>query len=149
MCSQILSKRIVPFVLAALLGYLAGSAFIPGESRDQSPSETDRGFGSGYGAGSTRDIPMLRKAGNVTILGKPRALYTDQARENSVQGVVTLRVSLLKDGTVGSVTVLNGLPDGLTQQAVDGAKKIKFIPATVDGVPVSKVVTVEYGFNIY
>jgi hypothetical protein len=35
------------------------------------------------------------------------------------------------------------------ESAIKAARKIKFIPATKDGSPVSRYVTIDYNFNIY
>nr|MBJ6969875.1 energy transducer TonB [Vibrio cholerae] len=44
---------------------------------------------------------------------------------------------------------LTTLPDGLTEEAVRAVQKIKFLPAMVDGQPVSVVKLLEYHFEIY
>ena len=77
-----------------------------------------------------------------------RPVYTEPARRNGVQGTVTLKVHLLANGSVGPITVVNGLPDGLTEMAIDAAKRIVFLPKRVDGKPVSVVIKLEYGFRI-
>lgn len=82
------------------------------------------------------------------IYEKPRAKYTDAARENNTQGVVKLKVTLLSTGQIGDVTVVTPLPDGLTEQAVAAARQIKFTPKAVKGEPVSMILTFEYGFTI-
>jgi len=41
------------------------------------------------------------------------------------------------------------LTDGLTLKAVQAARQIRFIPATVNGQPVSQWVQIEYNFNLY
>jgi hypothetical protein len=60
-----------------------------------------------------------------------------------------LRVILKFDGTIGSVTVVSGLPYGLTEKAIAAAKNIRFTPAQKDGVPVSVALQVEYNFSLY
>jgi TonB family protein len=85
----------------------------------------------------------------VRISSKPKPVYTDAARQNQVVGVVVLKVILKFDGSVGSISVVSGLPNGLTEQAIAAARKIKFTPAQKDGVPVSVSVQVEYVFNLY
>jgi TonB family protein len=82
------------------------------------------------------------------IISKPPARYTDTARANHVEGNVRLKVTLLDNGEVGSISVVAGLPDGLTEQAIAAARQIRFRPATWDGVPVSKVITIDYSFDI-
>jgi hypothetical protein len=45
--------------------------------------------------------------------------------------------------------LLNDLGDGLDQQARNAALEIEFEPKKIDGRPVSTVVTVDYGFDLY
>jgi TonB family protein len=83
------------------------------------------------------------------IISKPRPGYTDAARLHAVQGEVKLRVTFLSNGTVGNVTVVQGLPDGLTELALLAAKRIVFEPAMVNGKPQSVTRQLEYSFYIY
>jgi TonB family protein len=83
------------------------------------------------------------------LLERPKPSYTDSARTNNVQGTVVLRVVLSADGSVGSVSAIRGLPNGLTEQAIAAARRIRFVPAKKDGRPVSVAVTVEYNFSVY
>jgi TonB family protein len=83
------------------------------------------------------------------IISRSKAAYTETALENKVEGAVMLRITFRNDGEIGDIGVLRGLPYGLTENAVEAAKKIKFRPKMVDGKPVDTVKTVQYGFNIY
>ena len=83
------------------------------------------------------------------IIGKPRASYTDSARKANVQGSVLLKVTMLSNGSVGSVTPVKELSNGLTEQAVAAARKLVFLPKRINGVPVTVIVTFDYGFSIY
>jgi len=56
---------------------------------------------------------------------------------------------LLAGGTIGGITPVTELPDGLTERAIAAAKQIRFEPKKVDGRPVSVIVTREYTFTIY
>lgn len=123
-------------------------------SGDGSGSGSGVGDGDGDGRGSGRRIgaPPPKPAGvtqKFRLLAKPKAMYTDPARQNSVQGNVTLRVQLLASGQVGSITPVSRLPYGLTEQAIAAARQIKFEPAKRDGVPVTTTVTFQYSFTIY
>ncbi|HYG09902.1 MAG TPA: TonB family protein, partial [Pyrinomonadaceae bacterium] len=80
---------------------------------------------------------------------KPEPLYTDRARRNQVRGMVRLRLVLGADGTVQHIYPTRRLPDGLTEAAIEAARKIKFIPAVKEGRLVSQFITIEYNFNIY
>jgi hypothetical protein len=46
------------------------------------------------------------------------------------------------------VSVVRGLPDGLTEQAIAAAREAKFKPAMKDGKPVPYWVVLEMGFNL-
>jgi tetratricopeptide (TPR) repeat protein len=85
----------------------------------------------------------------VRLTSKPEPEYTDLARSNQVEGTVILRAVFAADGTVKHIIVVDGLPDGLTWQSVRAAQRIKFVPATLDGRPVSMVLQLEYNFYLY
>jgi TonB family protein len=113
------------------------------------------GKGSAPGGGETKETDYNRtfKASETTrraqILAKPEPSYTEWARKFSVTGTVRVRAVLAVSGRVSGITVVKRLPHGLTQEAVEALRKIKFEPAVKDGRPVSQYVTVEYNFNIY
>lgn len=79
----------------------------------------------------------------------PKARYTEAARDAKVEGSVLIKVTLLSNGSVGTVSVVRGLPHGLAEQAIAAAKRLVFLPKRVDGIPVSVVQTFDYGFSIY
>ncbi len=83
------------------------------------------------------------------IISKPRANYTDAARQNQTQGTIKLAVEFGADGTIKTVVAFQTLPDGLTQNCLESAKKIKFDPATKDGKPYSTIGIISYSFTIY
>lgn len=81
-------------------------------------------------------------------LRAPTPRYTEAARANKIQGSVTLRVLVGADGDVKQVKVVTGLPDGLTEQAVEAARQAKFKPAVKDGKPVPYWVLIQMEFNL-
>jgi hypothetical protein len=88
-------------------------------------------------------------AKGVTIIIKPRAGYTDSARQSRIKGKVVLRVTFLANGAIGNIEKVTELPNGLTEESIKAASKMSFIPAQRDGVRYSVVKMVEYGFTIY
>ena len=66
----------------------------------------------------------------------PQPVYTEEARLARIQGVVILEAIIDEKGAVQQVKVLKGLPQGLSESAVETAKKWRFKPATLDGQPV-------------
>jgi TonB family protein len=83
------------------------------------------------------------------ILSKPEALYTEQARRHQTAGTVVLKVIFSAYGKVIGIRVVQGLPDGLTENAIKAARNMKFVPAIKDGKPASMYAQLEYTFSIY
>jgi TonB family protein len=111
------------------------------------------GGGPGGGGGGDVDYSRPFQQREVTrkalITFKPEPSFTEDARKNNVTGVVRLRAILSSSGAVTGISVVKGLPDGLTEKAIAAAKQIRFTPAQKDGHTVSQYVTLEYNFNIY
>lgn len=110
------------------------------------------GYGDGTGSGVGGRVPPPAPVGVTSpfkIISKPRATYTDEARAQNVQGSVLVKVTLLASGQVGGVTVVRGLPHGLSERAIAAARQIRFEPKKVNGQPVSVTQTFEYTFSIY
>ena len=85
----------------------------------------------------------------LVILKKPNPRYSKEGQRHRTSGYVILRCILAADETVKHIEVITGLPDGLSEKAIEAARQIKFKPAMKDGKPVSIWVEVEYRFNIY
>ena len=83
------------------------------------------------------------------MVSKPEPQYTEYARKHRVTGTVVLRGVFSSSGAVENITVLRGLPSGLSEQAVAAAQQIRFIPAIKDGRFVSTWMQLEYNFNLY
>jgi len=101
---------------------------LPGANTGPVPSSQDEG--------DRRPIP----------LNPPRPEYTDQARNNKVQGVIRLRVLVGANGLVKDVRVASHLPDGLDEMAVLAAYGMRFRPALKSGQPVNFWQSVEVEF---
>jgi TonB family protein len=84
-----------------------------------------------------------------TILYKVKASYTEDARQNRIEGVVVLNVVFAADGSIHSIRVVQGLPDGLTEKAIEAARKTRFRPAIQNGAPVSVRGDLSFTFSLY
>jgi TonB family protein len=82
------------------------------------------------------------------ILYKEKAEYTQKARDRKIEGIVILDVIFGADGKITGIKVLQGLPDGLTEKAIEAAQKIRFEPRMKDGVPVNTRGKVDYTFKL-
>ena len=81
------------------------------------------------------------------LLDSPAAVYPDAARAANAGGEVRLEMVLAADGTVKNIFPMKPLEHGLTESALDAARKIKFTPAIRDGQPVSQFVVLSYEFK--
>lgn len=161
MCCFNFGRKVFSFALAFAVGLSIASVLqnesVINESRKEINSvkevvrpEEENGIGSGRTEASLElpEFPRPATAG-LKILSKPRANYTNSARQNNTQGTVSLRVIFLENGEIGNVSVVNGLPDGLTEQAIAAAHSITFQPAQVNGMPKTVAKVVQYSFTIY
>ena len=115
----------------------------PDSKQDDAPPEGNQPDGN-------KVYPGKEVTKRAVILAKPEPKYPPHARRSNVQGEVALRIILAADGVVAEkVEVIRGLPEGVTEAAIEAARKIKFIPAEKDGRPVSQYVTVMYHFRLY
>ena len=85
----------------------------------------------------------------LVIKYKPNPGYTREARRNGTAGRVVLRVEFKADGEVGDIEPVKGLPDGLTEEAIEAARRIEFEPELRDGQPVSRTLNVVYMFRLH
>lgn len=110
------------------------------------------GNGTGAGDGDGGPPPPPKPAGvtsPIKIISKPRPGYTDSARTANIQGTVILRVTFMANGSIGSISPVKGLPNGLTEQAIAAARRISFEPAKVNGMGQTVTKQIEYSFSIY
>jgi TonB family protein len=130
-----------------------GTGYGPGEGFNTGGGPAKLGGGGAGGSGGGTDYSRTFNPREVTrkanITSKPEPLYTEEARKNQVTGTVRLRLILSASGQVTGITPVTKLPDGLTEKAIEAARKISFTPAEKDGRKVSQYVTIEYNFNIY
>jgi cytochrome c-type biogenesis protein CcmH/NrfG len=83
------------------------------------------------------------------VLSKPEPNFTPEARQNDTTGTVILRGVFASDGNVKHLIVIRGLPDGLTEVCIKAARRIKFIPATLNGRPVATWMELQYNFSLF
>lgn len=153
-------KTFVPFLVTFIIGVFVAIPF-QGLRTEKKVFEVNKEIVSsdngGRGGGgksfcssrSLNSIDSNLEQKPLQIVSKPRANYTDAARTSQTQGTVTLRVTFLANGQIGNVAIVNYLPDGLTEQAIEAAKQIKFEPAKINGVAQTVTKQVQYSFTLY
>jgi protein TonB len=101
----------------------------------------DGGIGGGpYRPGSGIEPPRL--------LREVKAEYTEDARRRNITGDVLLEIVIRRDGTVGTVRVLQGLGGGLDERATYAVRQWRFSPARRKGTPVDVLVEVAVEFTL-
>jgi TonB family protein len=174
---NLLLKRIIPFLTALLFGFLVSNVISALGERIKNTTETktvvshpikqskDEGKGFAVCSGKNghkeqsfsglNSIKQNKECSDgivskpLKILSKTKAAYTAEARNANIAGRVSLRVTFTASGQVENISVIRGLPFGLTEQAVSAVQKIKFEPEIKCGTPISRTKTVEYNFDIY
>lgn len=124
-------KRSVPFVLAFALG-LGVVSLLRAVNREASKAPNEIPSVETH---SLNDLPCGTNGEDwrttVSIVFNPPAMYTTIAREQGITGTVRLYANVFGD-KLTDVSVFQGLPAGLTAQAVKAAKRIR-IKATFCG----------------
>ena len=113
------------------------------------PYEPVTEFGAGNLAADQELLTGRQVDKKVRLAMKPEPSYTESARQNRVTGTVVLKCVFSSNGSVTNIRTVSDLPHGLTEKAIDAARKIKFIPAIKDGKYVSMWMQLEYNFNLY
>jgi TonB family protein len=79
----------------------------------------------------------------------PDAPYTPEARSNRIQGRVLLLLTVTEQGTTEQIGVIDGLGEGLTEQALEAVQSWQFKPAIgKDGKPFATRMPVEVTFRL-
>ena len=119
-------------------------------SRNMIKNEAERKFSlteqNQKGADPIRQIDSSMRP---TILYRERAAYTQEARDNKIEGLVILSVVFGADAQIRDFELVQGLPYGLNEKAIEAAKKIRFEPAMKDGQPVSVRGNLQFTFNLH
>jgi TonB family protein len=134
------------------LGPGFGPGFGPGRDGNAGGRHFAIGSGPARGIGQDGDggdVPWADARLRPRIIYKEKARYTEEARQNKIQGTVVLSATFSASGRLTDIRVLRGLPDGLTEKAIEAAQRIRFEPARRDGTAVNVRATLEYHFTLY
>lgn len=109
------------------------------------------GSGIGEGSGGGMGGGPYRAGSGVTaprLLREVKAGYTEEARLRNLEGEVVLEIVVRRDGSVGDVRLLHGLPHGLNERAIAAVRQWRFAPAARLGQPVDVIVEVAVEFKL-
>ena len=65
--------------------------------------------------------------------------YTDDAVQNKVEGKIVLQLHVCSNGSVSDIRIIEPLPFGLTERAIEAIRKVRFQPALLGTQPVSVI----------
>jgi protein TonB len=112
-----------------------------------------RGDGFGEGEGGGMGGGVYRPGSGIElprVIREVKPNYTADAMRAKVQGVVLVEAVVMPDGSVGNVQVVRSLDQtfGLDQEALNAARKWRFVPGTRFGRPVPVAVYIELTFTL-
>jgi TonB family protein len=81
------------------------------------------------------------------ITSRPIPVMTKEALAHDVHGRVVLEAILCRTGRVTDLQVLESLPYGMTEKALEAVRLTKFVPAEKDWHTVSQRIRFEFHFN--
>ena len=104
------------------------------------------------GAAASCEVPIFKenevdKKAQITL--KPEPDYPKEARPHRVSGTVILSIVLCRSGKVTDIKPIVRLPFGITEKAIEAARRIEFIRAEKGEQPVSQRLHIEYYFYPY
>lgn len=105
------------------------------------PPSTGTGTADGpiyLGAGITPPVKL--------VFPQPR--YTEEARQARIQGTVILQAVIDREGNVGEVLIIKGLPLGLDDSAIETVQNWKFKPALRGAEPVAVYLNLMINFSL-
>ena len=122
------------------VGTGGGTGVGPGRGSGVGPGSGGGAGGGPYRGGSGIAPPRLRR--------EIRPRYTEEARQQGIEGDVLLEIVVRADGAVGEVRVVRGLGFGLDETAVEAVRQWRFTPAERLGSPVAVFVEVAVEFTL-
>jgi len=100
----------------------------------------------------TSEINAILPSGPVSqpqVIKKPPPVYPEEARVAGIEGKVILKVTILFDGTIGDIEILQSSGrDDFDQAAKECLKQWKFKPAMQSGIRVTTAVQIPITFEI-
>jgi hypothetical protein len=144
--TEYLLKRALPFSLTFIIGAAVGGFFNLFGAGDRGPRTSRYTYtyeGGRSCAKKFRRHHLVAETRSPIILFKPDALYPSFG-EGAASNSARVRVTFGADGKVQGVEQLPPLLSGTMLKAVErAARHIRFIPATVEGVPTTVTEEVE------
>ena len=95
----------------------------------------------------TLSAPISQGIAGGRLLSRIMPVYPDQAQTQRIQGRVVVEATVMEDGSVGALKVVQGHPL-LAQSAVDAVKRWRYQPFVLDGKPIQRETTITVDFKL-
>lgn len=82
------------------------------------------------------------------LLRQVRPAYPQGPKEAGLQGPVLMRAAILKDGSIGELTVMGDADPLLAAEAENAVRQWRYQPALLNGQPVEVPTTIEVDFRL-
>ena len=82
------------------------------------------------------------------LVSKVDPVYPEAARSAGVEGTVVLDATIAPDGHVADVTVVRGLPLGISDAAVEAVRRWQYRPARTRAGPVASHKAIRIAFEL-
>jgi TonB family protein len=122
----------------------------PSNSSPVSPVPTTRYFAAETSRRLTVDGPVLKPTDRFNpchLTYRVEPVYPPEAERQGIQGAVRIRQVIGADGSIQSVKLLGG-PELLAPAALDAARYWRYLPALLNGAPVTTEQDIEIDFRL-
>ena len=106
------------------------------------------GAGDDDGTGVYGQPGPVGKVVEPVLLTKVDPEYSDEARRAKLQGIVTIKIDVDKNGHPANILVVRGLGLGLDEKAVESVMKWRFKPGAINGKPAVTSAVIEVTFRL-
>lgn len=98
-------------------------------------------------ATATNHATYLKNLTDPVLVKSPEAEFSEEALRDHYSGVVVFQILLSEDGLPARIEPVVRAGEGLDDNALAAVRKYRFNPATLDGMPVPFLITVEVNFR--
>lgn len=144
-----MSKTRLTSSLAAGLGILAAACWLLTATFPLTAAPDDKGDGK-QSAAQAESAKQIRVGGNkqqLKLVSQARPAYPPEAKQERIQGVVQLEVTIARDGKVKNVDVTSG-HSLLVPAAVEAVRQWVYETTLLNGEPVEVITQVDINFTL-
>jgi hypothetical protein len=128
-----IKRKLITVYLSTMLSFMGAGPVLAQDPTQESKPDC---------AGPVYKAREVSKRAKITSFPPPKT--SNDRRAGEVQDRVVLKVVLCRTGQVTNFEVIERLPYGITEKAIEAALRVQFVPAEKDGQRVSQGAIFEY-----